>query len=148
VVGEMVGTLNNNRVDISIEEPDTPLLGDKELLTMILTQYLDNAAKYSPADTPISVHIRESDSELILSVHNFGSAIDIQDRERVFERFYRGEDAKDRVPGTGLGLSIVKKLAESYRGHVWVVSAEQEGTTFFLAAPRIRAEAIVTWNPD
>ena len=82
--------------------------------------------------------MRESNSELLLSVRNQGSVIQMQDRERVFERFYRGSEAKERVPGTGVGLSIVKKAAEAHRGHVWVVSAEEEGTTFFLSMPKLQ----------
>jgi two-component system sensor histidine kinase KdpD len=139
VVSELSGTLKGHPVGLSIQEQDTPLQSDRELLKMILTQYLDNAAKYSAPDTPIDVTVRESSSELLLSVHNLGSLIQMQDRERVFERFYRGEDAKVRAPGTGVGLSIVKKAAEAHRGHVWVISAESEGTTFFLSMPKLQA---------
>ena len=113
---------------------------------MILTQYLDNAAKYSAPETPIDVTVRESSSELLLSVRNRGSLIQMQDRERVFERFYRGSDAKARVPGTGVGLSIVKKAAEAHQGHVWVISGEEEGTTFFLSMPKLQVGGIKAWN--
>jgi two-component system sensor histidine kinase KdpD len=136
VVDDLSGALKGHPIDMSIEESDTPLQGDRELLKMILTQYLDNAAKYSTPDTPIAITVRESNSELFLSVRNKGSLIQMQDRERVFERFYRGSDAKHRAAGTGVGLSIVKKAAEAHQGHVWVVSAEEEGTTFFLSMPK------------
>jgi two-component system sensor histidine kinase KdpD len=116
-------------------------MGDRELLKMILTQYLDNAAKYSPPEAPIWITVRESKSELFLSVRNRGSLIQMEDRERVFERFYRGNDARHRAPGTGVGLSIVRKAAEAQHGHVWVVSAEEEGTTFFLSLPKMQEEA-------
>jgi two-component system sensor histidine kinase KdpD len=139
VVKDLSNTLKGHPVELSIEERDTPLQGDRELLTMILTQYLDNAAKYSPPETPIGITVRESDSELLLSVRNFGSIIQMQDRERVFERFYRGANAIERAPGTGVGLSIVKKAAEAHRGHVWVISGEHEGTTFFLSMPKLQA---------
>jgi two-component system sensor histidine kinase KdpD len=138
VVAELSGTLKQHPIELSIEEQETPLQGDRELLTMILTQYLDNAAKYSAPDAPIDIAVRESDSELLLSVHNQGSLIQMQDRERIFERFYRSSDAKERAPGAGVGLSIVKKAAEAYHGHVWVTSAEQDGTTFFLSIPKIQ----------
>ena len=138
VVAELSGTLKQHPIELSIEEQETPLQGDRELLTMILTQYLDNAAKYSAPDAPIDIAVRESNSELLLSVHNQGSVIQMQDRERIFERFYRSSDAKERAPGAGVGLSIVKKAAEAYRGHVWVTSAEQEGTTFFLSIPKMQ----------
>jgi two-component system sensor histidine kinase KdpD len=113
---------------------------------MILTQYLDNAAKYSAPDTPIDVLVRESDSELLLSVRNRGSVIQMKDRERVFERFYRGADAKDRATGTGVGLSVVKKAAEAHQGHAWVVSSEDDGTTFYLSMPKQQVGGIKAWN--
>jgi two-component system sensor histidine kinase KdpD len=139
VVADLSGALRGHPVELSIEEDDTPMHGDRELLKMILTQYLDNAAKYSAPETPIGITVRESKSELFLSVRNRGSVIQMQDRERVFERFYRGADAKRRAPGTGIGLSIVKKAAEAHKGHVWVVSAEDEGTTFFLSMPKFQS---------
>jgi len=137
VLEGLSGTLKEHPIELSIVEQETPLQGDRELLTMILTQYLDNAAKYSAPAAPIDIAVRESNSELLLSVHNQGSLIQMQDRERIFERFYRGSEAKDRAPGSGVGLSIVKKAAEAHRGHVWVTSAEQDGTTFFLSIPKI-----------
>jgi len=138
VVSDLSGTLQGHPIELEIEEQDTPLQGDRELLKMILTQYLDNAAKYSAPDSPIGITVRESKSELLLSVRNIGSLIEMQDRQRVFERFYRSADAKKRAPGTGLGLSIVKKAAEAHQGHVWVVSAQEEGTTFFLSMPKLQ----------
>jgi two-component system sensor histidine kinase KdpD len=148
VVSGLSGTLKGHPIELSIQEQDTPLQGDRELLMMILTQYLDNAAKYSAPDTPIGVAVRESNSELLLSVRSRGSIIQMQDRERVFERFYRGSDAKQRVPGTGVGLSIVKKAAEAHQGHVWVISGEEEGTTFFLSMPKLQVGGIKAWNLD
>jgi two-component system sensor histidine kinase KdpD len=146
VVAELSSALAGHPVELSIEEQDTPLQGDKELLRMILTQYLDNAAKYSAPNTPIEIRARESNSELLLSVRNQGSLIKMQERERVFERFYRSSDAKERVAGTGVGLSIVKKAAEARQGHVWVISAEEEGTTFFVSLPKLQAGGLKTWN--
>ncbi len=146
VVSDLSNTLKGHPVGLSIEEMKEPLHGDRELLEMILTQYLDNAAKYSAPDAPIDITVRENNSELLLSVHNYGSLIQMQDRERVFERFYRSSDAKTRAPGAGVGLSIVKKAAEAHHGHVWVISAEEQGTTFFLSIPKIQAEAAKQWT--
>jgi signal transduction histidine kinase len=102
---------------------------------MILAQYIDNARKYSTPDTTISIAARKSHAEVIISVHNAGPTIRIEDRERVFDRFYRSTELKDSVPGTGIGLSVVRKAAEAHHGHVWVISDEREGTTFFLSLP-------------
>jgi two-component system sensor histidine kinase KdpD len=124
-----------NRVQVNIEDPALTVRVDRALLAMILEQYLDNAIKYSTPDTEIEIAVRKSRTEVLISVHNFGSTIRIEDRERIFDRFYRSTDSKDSVPGTGIGLSVVRKAAEAHHGHVWVISDDKEGTTFFLSLP-------------
>jgi two-component system sensor histidine kinase KdpD len=124
-----------NSVQVIAEDPSLTVRADRGLLTMILSQYIDNARKYSTPRTPIVIAARSSNSEVLFSVHNFGSTIRIEDRERIFERFYRSPELKDAVPGTGIGLSVVRKAAEAHLGHVWVISDDKEGTTFFLSLP-------------
>jgi two-component system sensor histidine kinase KdpD len=123
------------RIEVAMDDPALAVCVDRGLLAMILTQYIDNARKYSAPGTPIEISARMTHSEVLISVHNFGSSIRIEDRERIFDRFYRTPDVKNSVPGTGIGLSVVKKAAEAHHGHVWVVSDEAAGTTFFLALP-------------
>jgi two-component system sensor histidine kinase KdpD len=124
-----------NSIQVAVENPSLTVRADRELLAMILTQFIDNARKYSTVGTPITIAARASQTEFLVSVHNFGSTIRIEDRERIFERFYRSSDLKDAVPGTGIGLSVVKKAAEAHHGHVWVISDNKEGTTFYLSLP-------------
>jgi two-component system sensor histidine kinase KdpD len=124
-----------DRIEVTVDDPNLTLFVDRELLGMVLTQYIDNARKYSAPYTPIRVAARKSKNETIISVQNVGSTVRIEDRERIFDRFYRVSDSKDSVPGTGIGLSVVKKAAEAHSGHVWVVSDDEEGTTFFLSLP-------------
>jgi two-component system sensor histidine kinase KdpD len=124
-----------SRIEVVVEEPVLSVRVDRALLAMILTQYIDNARKYSTPDTPIVIAARMSHAEMLISVQNVGSTIQIEDRERIFDRFYRAQDSKDSVPGTGIGLSVVRKAAEAHHGHVWVISDQQGGTTFFLSIP-------------
>lgn len=124
-----------NRIQVAVDDPALIVRVDRGLLEMILAQYIDNARKYSAPGTPIEIAARKSHTEVLISVHNIGSTIRIEDRERIFERFYRSPDTKEGVPGTGIGLSVVKKAAEAHHGHVWVISDETEGTTFFLSLP-------------
>jgi two-component system sensor histidine kinase KdpD len=124
-----------NRIRIVMEDAALNVCVDRGLLAMILEHYLDNAQKYSTPDTTIEIDARKSHTEVIISVHNFGSTIRIDDRERVFDRFYRSPELKDSVSGTGIGLSVVRKAAEAHHGYVWVISDEKEGTTFFLSLP-------------
>jgi two-component system sensor histidine kinase KdpD len=124
-----------NQIDVDVEDGLLTVCADRGLLAMILAQYIDNARKYSASGTTITIAARKSHGDVVFSVHNFGSTIRIEDRERIFDRFYRAAEIKDSVPGTGIGLSVVRKAAEAHRGHVWVVSEEEAGTTFFLSLP-------------
>jgi two-component system sensor histidine kinase KdpD len=135
VLGNLHSKLEKHRIAVHVDDPGLTVSGDRGLLAMILTQYIDNAQKYSAPQTPIEIEARESHTEALLSVHNIGSTIRIDDRERVFDRFYRVPGVRALVPGTGVGLSVAKKAAEAQHGHVWVISGEVEGTTFFLSLP-------------
>ncbi|MGB8029167.1 MAG: DUF4118 domain-containing protein [Terracidiphilus sp.] len=144
VVGDLVaealeeqhGRMAGHPVEIKVPNPELTVRGDRELLSMALTQYLDNAAKYSYAGTAVEVSAWESHSEVLIAVHNFGPTIPIGDRERIFQRFFRSEGTMHLAAGTGVGLSAVKMAAEAHQGHVWVISNANEGTTFFLSLPQ------------
>jgi two-component system sensor histidine kinase KdpD len=135
VLASQVAKEVRERIEVAVEDLALSVSADRGLLMMILTQYIDNARKYSGPNTPIKIGARMSRSEVVISVHNVGSTIGIGDRERIFDRFYRAPDVRDSVPGTGIGLSIVRKAAEAHQGHVWVISDNKEGTTFFVSLP-------------
>jgi len=139
LISEVLGARNHSaddsRVRVTTDDPALTVRVDRALLAMILTQYIDNAQKYSTPKTPIEITTRTSHAEVVISVHNFGPTIPIEDRERIFDRFYRSPHLKDSIPGTGIGLSVVRKAAEAHHGHVWVISDEKEGTTFFVSLP-------------
>jgi two-component system, OmpR family, sensor histidine kinase KdpD len=132
---ELKGRMSGHPVEMALPNPSLTVRGDKDLLSMALAQYLDNAAKYSFAGTAVKIAACQSRSEVLISVHNFGPAIPIADREKIFQRFYRSEGTTQVAAGTGIGLSTVKMAAESHHGHAWVISDPNEGTTFFLSLP-------------
>ena len=136
VLEEQRGHMSGHSLEVAVPDPSLTLRGDRDLLSMALTQFLDNAAKYSFAGTAIKVSAWESHSEIMFSVHNFGPAIPINDRERIFQRFYRSEGTRHLAAGTGIGLSTVMMAAEAHHGHVWVISKAEEGTTFYLSLPQ------------
>jgi two-component system sensor histidine kinase KdpD len=107
---------------------------------MLLTQYLDNACKYSNDGTDISLRAVQTGSEVIFSVHSFGPVIPMADRERIFDRFYRAPTSSHQAAGTGIGLSVAKRAALIHGGSVWVASDETEGTTFYAAIPANNTE--------
>ncbi len=132
---EQQGRMSGHPVEVAVADPSLTVRGDKDLLSMALAQFLDNAAKYSFAGTAVKIAANQSHSEVLLSVHNFGPTIPIADREKIFQRFYRSEGATQLAAGTGIGLSTVKMAAEAHHGHAWVISDANEGTTFFLSLP-------------
>jgi two-component system, OmpR family, sensor histidine kinase KdpD len=136
VLKEQCSRMSGHPVEIAAPDAGLTLRGDRDLLSMALTQFLDNAAKYSFAGTAVRVAAWESHAQVLLTVHNFGPAIPISDRERIFQRFYRSESTRHLAEGTGIGLSTVMMAAEAHHGHVWVISNADEGTTFYLSLPQ------------
>jgi two-component system, OmpR family, sensor histidine kinase KdpD len=116
-------------------DPGLSFLCDLRLVSMLLAQYLDNACKYSNSGSEITVRAERTNSEILLSVHSYGPVIPSQDRERIFDRYFRSSAASERAPGTGIGLSVAKRAAQAHGGSVWVSSDEREGTTFYASIP-------------
>jgi two-component system, OmpR family, sensor histidine kinase KdpD len=137
---EQKGRMSGHPVELAVPDPSLTIMGDKDMLSMALAQYIDNAAKYSFAGTAVKIAANQSHSEVMFSVHNFGPAIPIAEREKIFQRFYRSEGTTQLAAGTGIGLSTVKMAAEAHHGHAWVISDASEGTTFFLSVPHERGE--------
>jgi two-component system, OmpR family, sensor histidine kinase KdpD len=139
LIDEALASLGDRRGEtpIAVDLPDESLqlFCDRRLLTMLLTQYLDNACKYSNAGSPITVRAVNTGQEVVFSVHSFGPVISLADRERIFDRFYRAVGSDHRAPGTGIGLSVAKRAALIHGGTVWLSSDETEGTTFYAAIP-------------
>jgi two-component system sensor histidine kinase KdpD len=113
---------------------------DLHLLQMALLQLIDNASKYASPASPITLRAGSTDSEVVFSVENEGSYIAPEETLRIFQRFYRASEARYKAPGTGIGLSVTKRIADAHAGRVWVESAPQAITTFYLALPRIQKE--------
>jgi two-component system sensor histidine kinase KdpD len=108
--------------------------GDSELIGLALRQLLDNAVKYSPSNTPIEIRAT-GNGAVEIAVHNSGSPIAEREQARIFERFYRGAQAR-QIPGTGMGLAIVQQIARAHGGSLAVASSADAGTTFTLSLPR------------
>ncbi|HLB28502.1 MAG TPA: ATP-binding protein, partial [Dehalococcoidia bacterium] len=97
---------------------------------------IDNAVKYSPAESPVWVQAEERSGETVISVRDLGCGIAPEHLERLGERFYRVEEARSRQQGgTGLGLAIVKHIAQALGGQVTTQSEVGKGSTFTILLP-------------
>jgi two-component system sensor histidine kinase KdpD len=135
VVDSLRDRLATMKVAIDLPDDDLVICCDRKLMVMLLTQYIDNACKYSIFGTTITIRVAHANAEAIFSVHSYGPVIPMADRERIFDRYYRSSTYANRAPGTGIGLSVAKRVALIHGGYVWVTSDEVEGTTFFAAIP-------------
>jgi two-component system sensor histidine kinase KdpD len=135
VVASLRDQLAKVSVRVEIARDDLSLRCDRGLLVALLTQYVDNAAKYGAPGTAATIHAEDGDSEVIFSVHSKGPVIPPADFERIFDRYYRSSASSNKAPGTGIGLSIAKRAAQAQGGHVWVTSDLQKGTTFYASLP-------------
>jgi signal transduction histidine kinase len=106
----------------------------------VLTNLIGNAIKYSPEGGPIRITLEEETSAqaVRLSVQDHGIGIPTQDHARIFGRFMRIENAKERgISGTGLGLYLCRELVGRHGGNIWFDSQEGSGSTFFLTLPLV-----------
>ena len=124
--------------------PASPVTADRNLLERALMNLVDNAVKYTPAPGTVEVWAEDAASSglgpgpgALFGVRDTGPGISEEERERVFERFYRGSKDRSReTGGTGLGLSLVKHWVAVHGGKTWVESQEGHGSTFYIYLPR------------
>ncbi|UJP10427.1 ATP-binding protein [Microbacterium sp. KUDC0406] len=116
------------------------VLGDAQILVEAVGNLVANAIAYSPRGSRVGVGVRIEDEVVEIAVTDQGIGIAEADRERIFERFYRADDARSRrTGGTGLGLSIVKHATQRHGGEVRLWSRPGRGSTFTIRLPRIEA---------
>ncbi len=118
---------------LTFNGPTTPTmaLGNQDMLHQILTALLDNAHKYSPADQPITVTVATTDDHVTLTVADQGTGIAPENREHIFERFYRVDSARsNKIEGSGLGLAIVSQLVSLNHGTIAVTDNTPHGSRF------------------
>jgi two-component system sensor histidine kinase KdpD len=139
-------TLRNHHIDVSID-PDVPVRLDPRLTAAALAHLLENAAKYSPADTTITVVARIVDEGLSISVRDRGPGIAHADLPHLFERFFRGAETKARVSGTGMGLAIARGLLAAEHGRIWAENCPDGGAQFTVVAPAMTRETEAAGSP-
>ena len=126
------------RIDLSVENLDGDARLDETLTGIILTNLLNNAVKYSPAGSPVSLSIRRNANDVIIEVCDQGIGIPMADQKQLFKSFHRAVNVGN-APGTGLGLTIVKRCIDLHDGWISFISAEHKGTTFIVCLPAFAA---------
>ncbi|MBC7691803.1 MAG: sensor histidine kinase [Methylotenera sp.] len=120
---------------VVVADSPTPVFWSKTAVHRVVENLATNAAKYGAPDTPITLTIEQTPSQVMLSVHNQGNPIPREEQASLFQAFSRAESAKGQ-PGWGLGLTVVKGLTEAHHGKVSLESTEEKGTIFTVELPR------------
>jgi signal transduction histidine kinase len=129
-----------NDVSMVLEGEPEQALADPQRLQLALTNLIENALKFSPPGSTVTVSSWRRDGEVGVTVRDEGPGIPEADREHLFDRYYRAGSARARnLSGSGLGLAICREVAIAHGGRIWVDSTVGEGSAFTLALPRWRA---------
>ena len=138
-LADMRAVAQGHRLEVENFEP-TVVQGDADRLKQLLVNLMDNALKYSPSDALVTIELRNSFGEAILTVRDGGIGISADDLPHIFERFYRADPARSRDPGgTGLGLAIAKWIVEEHEGAISIESSTELGTTVTVRLPLVES---------
>ncbi|MDP2234607.1 MAG: ATP-binding protein, partial [Actinomycetota bacterium] len=146
VTGVMQTLAEQSGVTLSVEvlDPETQAIADHDRIVQVLLSFTDNALKHSSAGTTIHLRAQRRGAKVRLEVADEGAGIGAEELSRVFERFYRADDARASGSGTGLGLAIAKEIIEAHEAEITVESMPGVGTTFTFELPAVGAAEPLT----
>ena len=127
--------LDGRRVRIDLRRELPRVSAHPDLVCMALRQVIDNGLKYSAPATEMEVAAETGPDRVTIRVRDQGPGIPEAERERIFDRFYRRQSARDRVPGSGMGLYIAREIARAHGGDLWVEGIFGSGAEFCLTLP-------------
>lgn len=131
-------TSGKHREIIADIEEDIFIAGDEPCLISIVVNLLENALKYSPPDTSVLLKLSKENSNVLLTIADYGTGIKDQEKQKVFDKFYRvGNEETRKTKGSGLGLYIVKELVELHKGEIKIKDNTPKGTRFEIRFPHL-----------
>ena len=126
----------NIRLQLQTASELPVIIADANLLDQVLTNLLDNAVKFSPEGSKITVGARSTGTGLVIAIADQGPGITQEEVVQIFERFYQVKNSSQAKAGAGIGLALCKTIIEAHDGRIWAKSAGQnQGATFFIALP-------------
>ena len=128
------GSLGQRVLSVHIDPGVALVECDAVLIERVLANLLENAGKYTPAQTPVEVLVAVAGNELNVSVRDHGPGVAQGQEEVIFEKFTRGH-AESATPGVGLGLAICRAIVEAHHGRIWVAPTHPHGATFTFSLP-------------
>ncbi|HYA25580.1 MAG TPA: DUF4118 domain-containing protein [Terriglobales bacterium] len=127
--------LGKHPVNVLLPENLPPVRIDVDRISEVAAQLLENAAKYSPPESPINIRGEVRGQKVMTSIADRGPGIDDFEQSLIFEKFYRGRNQRLQVQGTGMGLAIAKAIVEAHGGEIGVTSQLGHGSVFYFTVP-------------
>jgi two-component system sensor histidine kinase KdpD len=119
--------------------PDLPRVEcDPELVQQVVKQLMENAFKYSPEASPLTISAVRKGEKIVIGVADRGAGIDEDERAHIFDKFFRGRRYRFETKGTGMGLAIAKGIVEAHGEKIWVESEPGQGSAFYFSLPPAR----------
>lgn len=135
VVQDLQATYPDRALSIKGLTPGT-ITGDRDQLSQVLINIINNAIKYSPPVSEIFIQSQIQSGSIVVSVQDFGIGISVKDQERIFERFYQAQNGSETSsPGLGVGLYLSTEIIKLHGGKIWVESRKGQGSTFYISLP-------------
>jgi signal transduction histidine kinase/PAS domain-containing protein len=140
--------VSDRRFHVSVPDGGKIVTGDRDRLEQVLGNLLENAVKYSPDGSDVTVTVDDRGDSYVTAVCDRGIGIPADELNQVFERFHRGRHVSStNYGGLGLGLYITKQIIERHGGSIWVESREGQGTTFYFSLPAADQSALAALPP-
>ncbi|MBI2821144.1 MAG: PAS domain-containing sensor histidine kinase [Acidobacteria bacterium] len=117
---------------------------DASLIKQVLKQLLENALKYSPPGSPVTISCERQHHTVVVHVTDSGVGVPEEEQSEIFNQYYRGRLGAGRAPGTGMGLAIARRIVELHGGRIWVTSRPGAGSVFHFSLPVWINEGAVT----
>lgn len=144
-IRKVINLAKHNKIAIKNSIKDFIIEADKQKLTEMLVVFLDNAIKYSPSNTTVTLSCEKHENSVVIDIKDQGIGIEKDEIQNLFDRFYRGDRSrsKQNIEGYGLGLSIAKQIVDKHKGSIKVDSEVNKGTTFSVYLPIKNSPGII-----
>ena len=125
---------NSRNISFDLEIENVKIRGNQSLLKEVWVNLIDNAIKFSPKNSIISIHVYRSGSNMVFAIEDRGKGMDEATCAKIFDKFYQG-DTSHATEGNGLGLPLVKKILDLHHGSIKVKSQPSRGSIFVVVLP-------------
>lgn len=142
IINSEAELISLRKIKLEFNIPSMPLPKvyiDKEKMGLVVQNLLENSIRYTGEGGTIEISLQKKDNNIVFEIKDSGVGIPKSQYNRVFNKFFRGENVmKMETEGTGLGLYVSKNIVEAHKGKIWFESEENKGTTFFFQIPSIK----------